>query len=57
MRNQLGGDEKTSAKAHLEDPNSTIPILHFHARRSRAGKSTKPHATASKEAEIKELGC
>ena len=53
---KLDGEEKTSAKPHLEDPKATIPILHLHARRSRASKSKKAHATASKEAEIKVLG-
>ena len=28
---KLGGEEKTSAKPHLEDPKATIPILNFHA--------------------------
>ena len=52
---KLGGEEKTSTKPHLEDPKATIPILHLHARRSRAKKIMKAHATASKEAARKEL--
>jgi len=53
-RPMVGGEEKkpkTSTKPHLEDPITTIPILHLHAK-----KTPKAHAPASKEAEIKELG-
>ena len=52
----LVGEQKTSTKPPLEDPNSKIPILHLHARPPHAKKTPKAHTTASKEAEIKELG-
>ena len=55
-RPMVGGEEKkpkTSTNAHLEDPNTTIPILHLHTQPPHAKKTPKAHAPASKEAKIK----